>query len=138
MTRAAAILDRIDAALDCPSGIDFDAYVVLNAEFHELLARLPGSAVILREAERVARLPLASPSSFLQEQALIPDFQASLARAQGHHRAILAAIRAREGTRAEALAREHARLALNNLDYLTKADPRLARKVPGLALLTTD
>lgn len=129
-------LDGIDAALAQADGIDFDAYVHLNARFHDLLSRLSGSAVVRREVERISRLPLASPSAFLQEQALIPDFRASLLRAQDQHRAILAAIRGREGTRAEALGREHARLARRNLDYLTKADPSIATRVPGMSLVT--
>lgn len=134
--RAEAVLDRIDAALGEP--VDFEAYVLLNAEFHELLSRLSGSEVIRREVERVCRLPLASPSAFLRGQELVPDFMPSLTRAQGQHRAILEAIGAREGARAEALAREHARLARQNFDFLTNADPRLVTRVPGLALVTAN
>lgn len=136
LTEGDRILDDLDTALNTPTGIDFDAYIRLNAQFHDLLARLPGSNVIQREAARAARLPLASPSSFLQEQELIPDFRASLSRAQHHHREILAAIRAREGARAEALAREHARLARSNLEYLTNAGPSVASRVPGLSLVS--
>lgn len=135
---AEAVLDRIDAALADPAAIDFDAYVPLNARFHDILSRLAGSAVVRREVERISQLPLASPSSFLQEQELIPDFQASLIRAQGHHRAILEAIAAREGARAEALAREHARLARQNLDYLSNAGPSVVNRVPGLSLVTAN
>ena len=45
------------------------------------------------------------------------------------------AIAAREGARAEALAREHARLALRNLDAAMR-DRALAARVPGLGLVT--
>ncbi len=89
-----------------------------------------------REVDRVTRLPLASPSAFLQGQDLIPDFRASLRRAQHQHRALVAAIRDREGARAEALAREHARLARQNLDHVMKGDARLHARVPGLALVS--
>lgn len=129
------VLEGIDTALDRPTSIDFDGYVRLNAQFHDLLARLSGSRVIQREFERICQLPLASPSSFLQEQWMIPDFQRSLIRAQGQHRAILEAIRGREGARAEALAREHARLARKNLSHLNQADPKLVNRVPGLSLV---
>ncbi len=136
-------LDGIDAALAgrdiaAAGAIDFNAYVRLNQRFHDLLARLAGSSIIRREVERICRLPLASPSAFMQDQALIPDFNASLGRAQEQHRAIVDAIRGREGARAEALAREHARLARRNLDYLTKTEPALAARVPGLALVSSD
>jgi len=100
------------------------------------LARLAGSAIVAREVDRASRLPAASPTAFLQGQELIPDFRASLRRAQLQHRMIFEAIKAREGSRAEALAREHARLALNNLSYVTVEAPGLAEQVPGLALIT--
>lgn len=136
MAEADDVLDQIDAALAGEGGADFDAYIRLNAVFHDLLARLAGSSVIRREAERVGRLPLASPSSFLQGQELYPDFRASLIRAQRQHRLIMAAIRGREGARAEALAREHARLARENLEYLTKTEPSLATRLPGFVLVS--
>lgn len=138
LAEAEATLDRIDLALQAPGGIDFDAYVKENAAFHRHLAGLAGSSIVRREAERVSQLPLASPSSFLREQELIPDFVNSLVRAQHQHRAILDAIRAREGSRAEALAREHARLARRNLDYLASAGPVVATRVPGLSLLIAE
>ncbi|MFT6676056.1 MAG: GntR family transcriptional regulator of vanillate catabolism [Sulfitobacter sp.] len=135
MAAALATLDRIDGALNAPDGINFDLYVQENAQFHDLIARLSGSTLIMREVERVALLPLASPSAFLSDQAVIPDFQDSLRHAQRQHRAILEAITNREGGRAEALAREHARLALINFTYLTEHKPPLAKRVPGLALV---
>ena len=138
LAEAEHVLDQIDMAVGDPNAIDFDAYVGLNARFHLLLARLAGSAVVEREVQRVSSLPLAAPSSFLREQELIPDFLPSLIRAQGQHRAILDAICNREGARAEALAREHARLAQQNLAFLTEAKPHLADRIPGLALVNSD
>ncbi len=135
LEEADRVLEGIDVALAGRDRIDFDAYVRLNARFHELLAEVSGSPVIRREVERISRLPLASPSAFLQEQELVPDFAASLHRAQEQHRAIVEAIRAREGARAEAIAREHARLARRNLDFLSKAGPGVATRVPGLSLV---
>lgn len=136
MREARQVLDRIDIAIANPESIDFDGYVKANARFHDILAGLCGSSVIQRETERVSRLPLASPSSFLRGQDLLPDYFASFQRGQQQHRAILEAIEAREGARAEALAREHARLARENLTFLTEADPTLATRVPGLSLVT--
>jgi GntR family transcriptional regulator of vanillate catabolism len=131
------VLDRLDRAVSGSETLDFDAYVRANAEFHDLIARLSGSAVVAREAQRAARLPLASPSAFLQGQELIPDFRDSLKLAQVQHRALFEAIEARESARAEALAREHARLARKNLNFVTQAKPSLIDKVPGLALVAT-
>ncbi len=132
---AEASLDQIDAALNGPDGIDFDQYVHENARFHDLIAQLSGSTLIQREAERMALLPFASPSAFLSDQALIPDFQDSLGYAQRQHRSILDAIKKREGSRAEAVTREHARLALVNLNYLTDRYPVLAQSMQGLPML---
>ncbi len=131
-----AVLSGLDDAVRENGGFDFDTYVRLNSRFHDLVARLSGSAVIAREVERVNRLPLASPSAFLKGQEVIPDFQASLRLAQQQHRAIFTAIVNREGARAEALAREHARLARQNLDFVMQSQPSLAPQVPGLALVS--
>ena len=42
---------------------------------------------------------------------------------------------AREGGRAEFIAREHARIARQNLEYVFNQDPNLLQKIPGLALI---
>lgn len=130
-----AVLDTLDRAAPPAGPVDFDSYVTGNARFHHCLARAAGSSVIEREVDRVTRLPLASPSAFLQGQEFLADFRESLRRAQRQHRQMFDAIAAREGSRAEALARDHARLARENLDFVLRADPRLAERVPGLALV---
>ena len=109
-------LNGIDRAIKNPDGLNFECYVRRNAEFHALLAKFSGSSLILREIERVSLLPFASPSAFLSEPSAIPDFLDSLRYAQLQHRAILEAITNREGARAEALTREHARIALLKFD----------------------
>ncbi len=132
--RMSEVLDALDEAV-APDQLDFAEYVRLNAEFHELLAKSAGSSIVAREVDRASRLPAASPTAFLQGQELVPDFRASLRRAQLQHRSIFNAIEAREGSRAEALTREHARMAKSNLRYVTKEAPGLAEQVPGLALV---
>ena len=89
-----------------------------------------------REIEHVKQLPFAGPSAFLNAQTDIPAFRASLVIGQAHHRAIAHAIEMREGSRAEALGREHARLARQNLDFVMK-DTALIERVPGLRLVST-
>jgi GntR family transcriptional regulator of vanillate catabolism len=137
LDEAYAALEAIDDALTDPEDLDFDLYVKQNALFHDVLARSCQSTLIAREIERMSLLPLASPSAFLSDQALIPDFQDSLRYAQRQHRAIIEAIVNREGARAEALTREHARLALINFNYLTEAQPKLSKDVPGLSLVAS-
>lgn len=132
------ILDRIDAALDAPGGMDFAAYVTLNARFHDTVSRLAGSSIVTREVARAMRLPLASPSAFLQGQSDVAAFRKSLFGAQQQHKAILEAIENREGTRAEGLSREHARLARRNMIHAMTRDRSLVDRIPGLALVKTD
>jgi len=131
-------LAQIDLALTAPDGINFDQYVQQNALFHTLLARLSGSPLLIREVARVAILPFASPSAFLSDQAVIPDFQDSLRYAQRQHRAIMEAIVNREGGRAEAITREHARLALINLNYLAEQKHLSRELVPGMVLVASN
>mgnify|MGYP003683665309 FL=1 len=137
LSQANAALEGIDRAIKASNGLNFECYVHRNAEFHTLLAKFSGSALVQREIERVSMLPLASPSAFLSEQAAIPDFVDSLRYAQRQHRAIVEAITNHEGARAEALVREHARLALINFNYLTDVQPTLVNDVPGLALVAS-
>ncbi|WP_274425739.1 GntR family transcriptional regulator [Chelativorans sp. YIM 93263] len=121
---------------DSPEDMLFDRYVELNAEFHVALAALPGSDMMRREVERATQLPFASPSSFLEKQEDVLAFRLSLSHAQRQHREIVSAIELREGTRAEALAREHARLARHNLEFVMDEDRSLISRVPGLALVS--
>lgn len=133
-----AALQEIVASLDQCFGpglhdVDFDRYRELNAEFHAALTGLCGSPLIQREVERISRLPFASPSAFLQERA---DFlHHSLRTAHEQHRNIVAAIARREGSRAEALAREHASLTRSNLEHALKEDMGRVKQLPGLALV---
>ncbi|MDQ0313699.1 GntR family transcriptional regulator [Amorphus orientalis] len=130
------LMDELDRIVGKPAAeIDFPAYIARNQEFHEALKSLCGSDMIRREIDRVTSLPFSDPSAFLEVQAEIPQCQVSLIIAQSQHRAILNAIEMRQGGRAEALAREHARLARQNLDYVIE-NKKLIRKVPGLFLVT--
>lgn len=136
LTALKALVTQLDEAVD--GGIevrDIDAYMALNAEFHEMLAELSGSRIVQRELERVLHLPFAGPSAFLNAQMSVPAFRTSLTVGQAQHRAIALAIEMREGSRAEAVAREHARLARINLDRVMK-DRSLIERVPGLVLVT--
>ncbi|MCJ8518003.1 GntR family transcriptional regulator of vanillate catabolism [Pseudorhizobium tarimense] len=132
------VLAQLDACFgSAPRDVDFEAYSDLNAQFHTLLTALSGSAVLQREIERATRLPFASPSAFLSGRTNIDVFRQSLQVAQEQHRALVAAISSREGTRAEFIAREHARIARRNLEYVILENPDLIEQVPGLALLNS-
>ena len=117
LIEARACLGEIDAVLT-QLALDDDAfrrYVTLNQKFHNLLSDMSGSAVIARELDRVVKLPFASPSAFVVLQANSPQARDMLIVAQDQHRQALDAFERGEGARAEAIMREHSRIAQRNL-----------------------
>jgi GntR family transcriptional regulator of vanillate catabolism len=141
MGQARACLAQIDAVLQKAAldDEDFLQYVTLNQTFHNLLADMGGSQLIARELERVVKLPFASPSGFVIEQSNSPRARDTLLVAQDQHWQVLEAIEQREGSRAEAIMREHSRIAQRNLrgvlhvhDAVQMPGMRLIRRVPAV------
>ncbi len=135
LAAARECLDRIDDALRHPSLDDeaFSRYVTLNGQFHTLLGSMAGSPVVARELDRVVSLPFASPSGFVVQQANSPQARDMLIVAQDQHRQVLDAIAAREGSRAEAIMREHSRIAQRNLHEALQN--RQLDQMPGVWLI---
>ena len=130
------VLRQIDdiAALPELSVDHFSEYVGLNGRFHALIADAADSPVVKRQIERASNLPFASPSGFVMVQAKLPEARHILTIAQDHHHGVVRAIEDREGTRAEALMREHARLAQRNLQ-LALRNQGTRNLVPGVVLI---
>jgi GntR family transcriptional regulator of vanillate catabolism len=139
MTQARACVAAIDTVLKRPQfdEADFEGYVAGNERFHALLAQMAASPVVARELERVLSLPFASSNALLSVQAATPDARETLLVAQDQHHQVLDAIERREGARAEALMREHARIARRNLQRALEHQPSL-KLVPGGALIRRD
>lgn len=135
LAEARECLAQVDAVLREPALDDeaFLRYVTLNQKFHLLLSEMAGSGVIARELERVVSLPFASPSGFVVVQANSPQSRDMLVVAQDQHRQVLDAIERREGARAEAIMREHSRLAQRNLREAVQS-PHL-HSMPGVRLI---
>jgi GntR family transcriptional regulator of vanillate catabolism len=112
----------------------FSTYVEQNGRLHDLLAEMAGSDVVQRQLERVKTLPFASPNGFVFASALSPRSRDALVVAQAQHRAVIDAIAGREGSRAEALMREHARIARQNLREALQSHKSL-QKIPGASLI---
>ncbi len=130
------VVGQLDEVLGVDAhAMDFNRYEALNGKFHRLLWDLAGSDLLRREIERMTSLPFASPNAFVNTQVDVPAFYRTLVVAQAQHKSIVAAIELREGARAEGLAREHARLARQNLDFVLEEQPDLRRKVLALALM---
>lgn len=86
----------------------FDVYGEINIRFHELLLEASGSPMLIRTAENIVKLPFVSPSSLLkrcQEGGLSREL---LYEGMHQHLSLMEAIIGRQGSRAEALARERA------------------------------
>jgi GntR family transcriptional regulator of vanillate catabolism len=98
--------------------IDLARYTTLNERFHTLLTELAKSEAVARQVARLLALPFAAPRALLSSYASLPEAREILFVAQHQHRALLEALAARQGTRAEEIAREHARLARQNLDLV--------------------
>jgi GntR family transcriptional regulator, vanillate catabolism transcriptional regulator len=134
LTETKLVLQQIDELLQ-QSALSEDAfsqYVALNQRFHNLLGELSGSELMVREIERAASLPFASPSAFVVVQATSPKARDMLVVAQDQHWQVLQAIEHQEGARAEYLMREHSRLARRNLSAAVRsASPAM----PGVQLI---
>jgi GntR family transcriptional regulator of vanillate catabolism len=130
-----ADLDRL-VRQDPVSVEAFSAYVTLNARFHALLTELCGSPPVIRQIDRASAMPFASPSAFVMAQSALPEAHTILLVGQEHHRIVVDAIENREGARAEAIMREHARLAVRNLRLALRNRSHLDL-LPALALVTS-
>lgn len=130
---------RIDDLLASPkmSEAKFSRYVELNERFHRLLASACNSSVVERQLAKAVALPFASPSGFVEVQSVARDAYQVLVVAQAQHRAVLDAIERREGGRAEALMREHARIAHRNLENALENQAARAR-LSGAKLIRED
>ena len=126
---------ELDAVVRSPSMEAFVEYHRLNEEFHQAFRSLAKSPQLDRALEHVFALPFGPPSALLMVQhATMPASWEILLVAQHQHHALIDAIRRREGGRADAIAREHARIARQNLDNALE-NRQLLDRVPGSTLL---
>ena len=135
LNEARECLKAIDAVL-AQAALDdesFSSYVKLNERFHTLLRELSGASVLAREVERINSLPFASPSAFVVVQANSPQARDMLIVAQDQHWQVLDAIERREGSRAEAIMREHSRIAQRNLREAVQSHN--LDQMPGVRLI---
>jgi GntR family transcriptional regulator of vanillate catabolism len=129
------VCTELDAVVRAPSIETFMEYVRLNEEFHDGFRQLAKSPQLDRALEHVLALPFGPPSALLMTvHAALPESWEIFLVAQHQHHAIIDAIGRHEGGRADALAREHARIARQNLD-LALENRQLLEHMPGSTLL---
>jgi GntR family transcriptional regulator of vanillate catabolism len=122
------------ATLDIPITVEgFARYLEVNKTFHRELWSLAKSPSLFRELEHVCKIPFAAPEALVFGLADREQSTASVAAEQ--HRAIVEAIENHEGTRAEALAREHSRISKRNLEFAFRSKDS-SNRLPGAALIT--
>ena len=125
-------VDQIDEALIGELTPEkFSTYVTLNERFHRLLAAASQSTLAERQIEKVMSLPFASASAFVMVQAIDEGARDMLLLAQAQHRAVVEALENREGSRAEALMREHSRIAQRNLKLALQNQKVMSRLLGG-------
>jgi GntR family transcriptional regulator of vanillate catabolism len=112
----------------------FPGYMDHNEAFHAAIVDLAKSDMLSRLLRQANSLPFASPSAMVFPTSILPSSEETLTIAREQHRGIVEAIRDREGTRAEHLAREHARLAWKVLEAAL-GDKQALSSVPGGSLI---
>ena len=128
-----AVTEQLDAVVGEPMPV-LERFVELNDAYHRALVVLAKSDAVARAIANAVALPFASPSALLASQATLTREREVLVVAQHQHRMLLEAVGAGHGSRAEDIAREHARLAKLNLELVLESAPALER-LPGAPLL---
>ena len=127
--------DEMDSIGKPPMSEDlFSRYLDLNEKFHSELVRLAKNEMLQWTLDRVLSLPFASPSALLFARSKMPKCTEMHLIGQEQHQTIVEALENRQGSRAESLAREHARLSRRNLE-LVLADGDIWSFVPGGSLI---
>lgn len=127
------IVSQLDEIVHDASPEAIVAYVELNEAFHAELVRLSKSEIVAREIVRVMAFPFASPAALLASHVQLSQREILLV-AQHQHHALAEAIEAGHGTRAEEIAREHARISKRSLD-LALERREILDALPGGSLL---
>jgi GntR family transcriptional regulator of vanillate catabolism len=131
------IRDEMDS-MQKPGGSEdsFSLYLDLNEQFHSEVVRLAKNDMLQWTLDRVISLPFASPSALVFARSKLPGAAEMQIIGQEQHQAIVEAIENRHGTRAESVAREHARLSRRNLE-LVLTDREILSVIPGNSLIKT-
>lgn len=130
------IADGIETALldEEFTAASIATYSRLNEQFHRTLVDACGSPLLEQELARASARPFASASSLVGMHEPGKTALLHLWTGQDQHRAMIEAISARQGARAEQIMREHARLSQRNLARAV-ASRRPLGGLPGANLI---
>jgi GntR family transcriptional regulator, vanillate catabolism transcriptional regulator len=141
LARLQELRDEMDGMIRPPGDpdgiVDIDAfarYLDLNEEFHSEIVQLAKSPMLRRSLAQVNSVPFASPSALLYVKSKLPRAYEGFAISHDQHRTIVEAIERRQGTRAEAIAREHSLATRHNIE-MALSDTSILSGVPGASLI---
>ncbi|MGZ4304999.1 MAG: GntR family transcriptional regulator [Solirubrobacteraceae bacterium] len=126
---------QIEPLLALADYVSVEAYMDLNERFHARMLEIARSPLLDRALEGILSLPFGGVNAMVLTEAELPESRQILVIAHRHHQGLIEAIESRQGARAEALAREHARIALTNLEIVLRHREML-ELVPGSSLIT--
>lgn len=109
-------------------------YVDMNVRFHQLIVHECRSTIIQQALERNARIPFAGPQALAVDKTSLEHMHETLAYAHRQHHYIVSAIERGEGSRVEALMREHTNPVKENLN-IPELGSESRESKPHLALV---
>lgn len=128
--------DELFATISSFSPTIAERYRQLNDRFHTTIVTASESKPLLMSYEANNRLPLASPAAISVDTSNLEEMAETLRATQIDHHRIVAALKASQGSRAEALMREHAQTAIESfLGYAERLDQLDMKTLPGLRLV---
>ncbi|MDP2820366.1 MAG: GntR family transcriptional regulator [Polaromonas sp.] len=132
-----ACLDDGDLALAANplSYESYAAYAVVNDHFHALVLEACGNRALQRAVALNDRLPFAPASAMLPMQGSVALDRDWMLYAHRQHHMLFAALKAGEGTRAQALAIEHTEVAQMNMRMALERRAETERVMPAIRLV---
>lgn len=114
------------------------AWIGCNARFHDCLVQAAGNQALSGTIDHIARVPLAGPRAIVFDRVSPERTVRQIRMSNDDHRRIHDAIHRRQGTRAEALLREHAHRSAQNKreNFTAMSVDRLGVRLPGANLVT--
>ena len=119
--------EQLDDVLEDVTPASLVRYVELNDTYHDTLVGLAKSPTLARAIAATPRSRSPHPEPCSPRTRSLRRSREILVVAQHQHRVLVDALRAGQGTRAEEIAREHARLAQFNLELVLEDQVALAR-----------
>ncbi len=130
-------LDEGDRALaaDPLTFESYAAYAAMNDRFHALLLEASGNRALQRAVALNDKLPFAAASAMLPMQSSLQQDRDWMHYAHRQHHMLVAALKAGEGARAQALAIEHTEVAQMNMRMALERRGETERVMPSIKLV---